>query len=181
LLLKFLGPVPRHVIDDPCRDAYQRELDYLLRTFQRLGVDSHDIEDLAHDVFVTLRRTWHQYDPARAFRPYIFGIAFRLASSHRRRHWREVPFALIEAPDHAPVPDQALDSARARALVLAGLQQVPLLRRVVLIMHDLDEVPIREVATTLGIPLFTAYSRLRKARGELEAALAAVQNRSVTR
>jgi DNA-directed RNA polymerase specialized sigma24 family protein len=36
-------------------------------------------------------------------------------------------------------------------------------------MRDLDEVPICEIASSLGIPLFTAYSRLRKARRELAA------------
>jgi DNA-directed RNA polymerase specialized sigma24 family protein len=32
-------------------------------------------------------------------------------------------------------------------------------------------VPVKEVATALGIPLFTVYSRLRKARRELAAAV----------
>ncbi|HXJ20209.1 MAG TPA: sigma-70 family RNA polymerase sigma factor [Polyangia bacterium] len=165
-------PVPRETIDDPCRDAYQCELDYILRTLQRLGVDRHDVEDLAHEVYLVLRRTWHEYNPTRTLRSYIFGVAFRVASSHRRRYWREVSFASVEAPDHAPRPDQALDSARARALVLASVQRIPLLRRAVLIMHDLDEIPIRDVAATLQIPLFTAYSRLRKARREMEIDLA---------
>ena len=31
--------------------------------------------------------------------------------------------------------------------------------------------PVSEVAAVLGIPLFTAYSRLRKGRRELEVAL----------
>jgi RNA polymerase sigma-70 factor (ECF subfamily) len=38
-------------------------------------------------------------------------------------------------------------------------------------MHDLDEAPMAEVAAALSIPKFTAYSRLRKARTELEAAI----------
>jgi RNA polymerase sigma-70 factor (ECF subfamily) len=176
-----LAAVPRDAMDDPCRDAYQRELDYILRTLQRLGVGPHDLEDLAHEVFLVLRRTWHEYDPTRPLRPYISGVAFRVASSHRRRHWRELPFTMVDAPDHAPSPDQALDAARARALVLASLQQISLPQRVVLMMHDLDEIPIREVATTLGIPLFTAYSRLRKARRDLAATIASIQKRSAVR
>jgi DNA-directed RNA polymerase specialized sigma24 family protein len=45
-------------------------------------------------------------------------------------------------------------------------------------MHDLDEIPVQDVAATLDIPLFTAYSRLRKARRELEAAVTRAQGRN---
>jgi DNA-directed RNA polymerase specialized sigma24 family protein len=38
-------------------------------------------------------------------------------------------------------------------------------------MHDVDDVPMAEVASALSIPRFTAYSRLRKARRELDATL----------
>ena len=167
--------------DNACLEAYQRELDYLMRTLQRLGVASEDLEDLAHEVFLVLRSTWQDYDPTRAFRPYLFGIAFRVASSHRRRYWREVSFASVDGQDLAPVPDQAFEQHQARALFLVALQRIPLQRRVVLMMHALDEIPMREVASTLGIPMFTAYSRLRKARRELEAALRHAQPRSFHR
>jgi DNA-directed RNA polymerase specialized sigma24 family protein len=40
----------------------------------------------------------------------------------------------------------------------------------VLIMHEVDETPMREIAAQLDIPLFTAYSRLRKARQEFQVA-----------
>jgi DNA-directed RNA polymerase specialized sigma24 family protein len=38
-------------------------------------------------------------------------------------------------------------------------------------MHDIDDIPVSEVASALEIPLFTVYSRLRKARRELEGAI----------
>jgi len=162
-------------------EAYQRELDYLMRTLRRLGVEAGDVEDLAQEVFLVLRRTWQTYDPTRALKPYLFGIAFRVAASYRRKRWREVPLASIESPGHFPSPDRELEASQARALVLAALDRIPLKRRAVLIMHDLDEVSVQDVAATLSIPLFTAYSRLRKARRELEAAVTRVQKRSVIR
>ncbi len=167
--------------DDSCLKAYQRELDYLMRTLQRLGIASEDLEDVAHEVFLALRVAWQDYDPTRALRPYLFGIAFRVASYHRRRYWREVSFAEVEGEDLAPSPDHAIESHQARARVLAALQLIPLPRRVVLVMHELDEISMREVARTLDIPLFTAYSRLRKARRELEAALRQPHTRSAAR
>ena len=176
-----LRNVSRHTSDNACLEAYQRELDYLLRTLRRLGVSPEDVEDLAHEVFLVLRNTWHEYNPERALKPYLFGIAFRVAASHRRKHWREVPFATVEGQSHAPYPDEVLAANQARAIVLAALERIPLKRRAVLIMHDIDEIPVQDVAATLSIPLFTAYSRLRKARRELEAAVASIQKRSVVR
>ncbi|MBN1607828.1 MAG: sigma-70 family RNA polymerase sigma factor [Polyangiaceae bacterium] len=179
------SPTPREALpasaDDACLNAFQRELDYLLRTFERLGVSPSDVEDLAQEVFLVLRRTWSDYDPTRPFKPYLFGIAFRVASSHRRRWWREVPYAFVDAPDHAPSPDREFEANQARALVLAALQQIPLARRAVLLMYDLDQTSMQEVAATLAIPLFTAYSRLRKARLELRTNITRIQRRSARR
>ena len=172
------GAVSRNTIDNACLEAYQSELDYLIRTLRRLGVDSEDVEDLAQEVFLVLRRIWHEYDPTRALKPYLFGIAFRVAASHRRKHWREVPFANVEGQDRAPYADEVLAANQARTVVLAALERIPLKRRAVLIMHDLDEVPVQAVAATLSIPLFTAYSRLRKARRELKAAVTRLQQKS---
>jgi RNA polymerase sigma-70 factor (ECF subfamily) len=158
-------------VDCDCIEAFSRELDYICRTLRRLGVSRWDVEDMAHEVFLVLNRTWHEYDSSRPLRAYLFGIAFRVASSNRRRTWREITVADVEARDRAPEPDRVLQSKRARALVLSALTCIPLPRRAVLTMHDIDEVPMREVARELSIPLFTAYSRLRKARREFEKAV----------
>jgi RNA polymerase sigma-70 factor (ECF subfamily) len=157
--------------DDACLEAFQRELDYVFRTLRRLGTAASEIEDLAQEVFLALRRCWIDYDPDRPLRPYLFGIAYRIVCAHHRKRNREVAFGIIEVGDSGPGPDDALATKQARALVLAALERIPLPRRAVLMMHDLDDVPVAEVATALSIPRFTVYSRLRKARRELEAAV----------
>jgi RNA polymerase sigma-70 factor (ECF subfamily) len=65
---------------------------------------------------------------------------------------------------------------QSRALLLKALAQVPIERRAVLIMHEIDEISMQDIARHLTIPLFTAYSRLRKARQELDRALARLQH-----
>jgi len=165
------SPAPQMTLDDACLDAFQRELNYVFRTLRRLGTAPAEVEDLVQEVFLALHRSWGDYDPDRPLRPYLFGIAFRIASAHRRKHGREVAFGIVEIDDPGPGPDDALQIKQARATVLAALERIPLPRRAVLVMHDLDDVPVSEVASVLSIPLFTAYSRLRKARKELEAAV----------
>ena len=157
--------------DDACLDAFQRELDYVFRTLRRLGTSPSEVEDLAQEVFLALRRSWAEYDPSRPLRPYLFGIAFRLASAHYRKHNREVVFGVVEISDAGPGPDETLQKKQVRAMVLCALEKIPLQRRAVLVMHELDDVSIRDIASVLDIPLFTAYSRLRKARKEFEVAM----------
>jgi RNA polymerase sigma-70 factor (ECF subfamily) len=163
--------------DSSCLAAFQSEFNYLCRTLRRLGVRSSDLEDVVHEVFLVLHRRWGDYDRSFPLRPWLFGIAFRVAAAHRKRAAREVPRARIEVEDIRPHPEQAAVTEEARAMVLAALEQVPLRRRAVLVMRDLDNMAMRDIAAALSMPLFTAYSRLRKARKEFEAAVRRAQKR----
>lgn len=158
-----------------CLHAYQRELDYLLRSLRRLGVPNSDTEDVLHEVFLVMLSRWDDYDRARPLRPWLFGIAFRVASTHRRKGMREVLGDDHDAEDPRQGPEENVEAIQSRALLLAALAHVPLERRAVLIMYEIDEASMRDIAKHLAIPMFTAYSRLRKARQELDSALARLQ------
>ena len=170
------SPPPQPTGDEECLDAFQRELDYVYRSLRRLGTPPSEVDDLAQEVFLALRQSWHDYDRERPLRPYLFGIAFRISAASQRKRRREVAFGVIEADDQGPGPDDALLAKQMRAQVLRALEQVPLKRRAVLVMHDIDDIAVREIASTLEIPLFTVYSRLRKGRRELESALRRATN-----
>ena len=159
-------------------EAFCLEFDYLSRSFQRLGVRESDVEDLAHEAYLVLSRKWPHYDPSRPLRPYLFGIALRISAVYRRQQAREVPGDIPDVADTRAQPDQALASAQARAVVLKALESIALPRRAVFVMHDLDETPMRVTAKMLNLPLFTAYSRLRKARQEFERAIALLEKGS---
>jgi len=166
---KSAGPPPAEA--NGCLQAYQRELDYLIGSLRRLGVPYADIEDVLHEVFLVMLTRWNDYDRARPLRPWLFGIAFRVASAHRRKGSREVLGDDHEAEDPCLAPDDNVGAMQGRAILLKALAQVPIERRAVLIMREIDELSMRDIATQLSVPLFTAYSRLRKARQELDVAL----------
>ena len=92
-----------------------------------------------------------------------------MASDWKRlvRHARELPLDhAVEAPDATRPPDEAAALSQDRQLVLDALARVDLDRRAVFIMHDIEGLPIPEIADALQIPTGTAYSRLRQARIE---------------
>jgi len=161
----------RNRASHPSLEAFESEFDYIVRTLRRLGVARDDVEDLAHEVFLVLYRTWDKYDSTRPFRPYVFGIAFRVAANHVRKRSREVTQSVVEVEDLQPGPERLLETAKARALILNALERVPLRRRAVLVMHDIDQLKMGEIAESLSIYRFTGYSRLRKARKEFASAI----------
>ena len=157
-------PVPSD--DGLLRALYHSELSYVWNVFLRLGVPARDVEDLVHDLFLTLGAQLPSYDRARPVRPWLFGIAFRIASNYRRSHQvsheilREVP----EVADDAPPLEDQLDAQRLRALLVEALDTLDLDRRAVFVMHEFEAFSVPQIADALGVPLNTAYSRLRLAR-----------------
>jgi RNA polymerase sigma-70 factor (ECF subfamily) len=145
-------------------DAFAAELDGVHRALRRFGVSGSDVEDVAQEVFLVMWRRWRDFDRGRPLRPWVVGIAFRVAGEHRRRARREVPVGLIDLADGRPAPDQALAAQRARALVRAALGALSDKQRTVMILHDLDGVAMPDIARALSEPLTTLYSRLIVAR-----------------
>src|SRR6185437_4920496 len=123
---------------------------------RRLGVAERDLEDLAHDVFVAVYQRLDAYDASRPIKPWLFAFAFRVASDHRRRGHvqREVLDDRVERRelvDAGGGPEQSLDRAQQRDLVLRAIEAIPIERRAVLILYELDEVPMKTIAEELGI------------------------------
>jgi RNA polymerase sigma-70 factor (ECF subfamily) len=147
-----------------CARAFESEFDFVLRTLRRLGVRGSEGEDLAQEVFLVLWRRWGEYDPDRSLRAWLAGIAVKVACRHRDRARREIPRDDVEPADHLPGPEDQLVSSRARALVLSGLDRLSEKYRTVLVLHELDELSVRDIAAALEVPLFTVHTRLRRGR-----------------
>ena len=161
---KPLSQAVRALADsDDCVRVFERELDYVYRTLRRLGATPIDAEDLCQEVFLVVWRRRREWDPRRSLRPWLAAIAFRVMLAHSRRKRREVPGGFVDDLDRAPPVEDRMATADARRLVLEILTTLPPRQRVVLVLHEIDEIPMREIAGVLKVPLFTAYTRLRAA------------------
>jgi len=156
---------------------YAEQVDYVARALRRLGAPTADLKDLCQEVFLAAYHRQATFDATRPVRPWLFGIAFRALSALRNR-----AHVQREVPDHdadlalAPGLDEHVTQAQSRQLVLRALQKVPEDRRAVFILHDLDECAAPEIASSLGIPLNTVYSRLRVARVEFVQAVRRIES-----
>jgi RNA polymerase sigma-70 factor (ECF subfamily) len=148
------------------RTLFAEHFAYVWHALRRLGVPDRDLEDVAHDVFLAVYRGRDRYDPARPLRAWLFGFAFRVASHYRRRarHRFEVLDDPGERAETAPTALERVLTTEALGVAHTALEALEINRRAVFVMHEVDGFSIPEVADALGIPLNTAYSRLRLAR-----------------
>jgi RNA polymerase sigma-70 factor (ECF subfamily) len=163
------------------REIFRTECSYVFHSLRRLGVHERDLEDVAHEVFLAIHRKLPEYDPSRPLRPWIFAFAFRFAADYRKlaRHRREkLADDHGEAPDSRESVDDRIDAERSRRLVLDALEALDLDKRAVFVMHEIDGNAMPAIATTLGIPVNTAYSRLRLAREQFAAAVKRLKSRA---
>jgi RNA polymerase sigma-70 factor (ECF subfamily) len=133
------------------------------------------LEDAVHDVFVVLHRRWEDYDPARPIKPWLAGIATRVASDFRRRSQnRHEVVAEIhdsELMDQRPAADQMVSQKEDKDLVMRALSALSADQRTVFVLHELQGLSMPEIASAVDAPLNTLYSRLRLARNSFKVAV----------
>jgi RNA polymerase sigma-70 factor, ECF subfamily len=152
-------------------DVYRQHFDFACRSLCLLGVDPDALEDAAQDVFGIASRRLGEFAGKSSVKTWVFAIVQRVAANHRRsqRRKRSPLEPLLEATvDEAPSPEARAEAAQSAALIRAFAESLDEGRRALLVLGLIEGVPMRDLASSLGIPLHTAYSRIRALRSSLE-------------
>jgi RNA polymerase sigma-70 factor (ECF subfamily) len=164
-------------------EVYDAHFTAVWHALRRLGVWERDLDDAAHDVFVVVHRRLGDFDASRPVRPWLLGIAAKVASEFRRRsqHRHEVVsedtdaekdrIAQTATPAYGVAADRVLDDKERRALLYRALEHLDLDRRTVVVMHDIEGHGMPEIAEALQTNINTLYARLRAARAALKVAV----------
>jgi RNA polymerase sigma-70 factor (ECF subfamily) len=144
-------------------DAHGR---YVWRTLRRLGVRDADANDMCQEVFIVVHRRLAEFDGSSALRSWVYGITVRVASQYRRRavHRHEELHEEIPQSETAPPQNEKLHERQLLERLDAVLHRLDDDKRAVFVLYELEDLTMTEVASALGCPLQTAYSRLRAAR-----------------
>jgi len=148
------------------RSLYEEEAQFVRRVLRRHGLPDCELDDARQDVFLVVHRRWSTYDPARPLRAWLFGICQRVAVARRRRRGRICYGELPDVPDPRRAPDEELAARQAASIASRAIEAIPSERREVFTLSEWEERPMPEIARSMGIPLNTAYSRLRLARAD---------------
>jgi RNA polymerase sigma factor (sigma-70 family) len=137
------------------------------RTARRVGVPFADLPDVAQRVFSKLHQALPGLDTSASLAGWVRTTTFRIARDHLglAYHGREVSsLDEIEAASANPTPEEHMETIDVHAQVDEVLATLRPDLRMVLAMHDMEELPMREIAEVLEIPMTTGYSRLEAAR-----------------
>jgi RNA polymerase sigma factor (sigma-70 family) len=138
-----------------------------LRTFLRRLAPA-DADDLAQETFVFAWEHIARFDPARPFRPWLFGIAWRKYREGKRGWIRRLTRQGHAAQDvpavFQPDPGLRLDLAKVTAAL-------PPEQRAALLLCLGCEFTHAEAAEALALPLGTVKSHVARGREKLVAAL----------
>jgi RNA polymerase sigma-70 factor (ECF subfamily) len=143
------------------------------RLLRRVGVEHAQLDDAAQEVFWIAARRLGDVHAGREH-AFLYGVALRVAAhAHRKR--RSSPRmtdldSRQDLVDSAPSPEENLVQRRARDLLDAALDRMPLELRSVFVLFELEGLSVKDIAELEEIPIGTASSRLRRAREEFSAA-----------
>jgi RNA polymerase sigma-70 factor, ECF subfamily len=161
-------------------EVYRDHAPFVWRVLRRLGIAPAELEDACQEVFLVVHRKLAGFEQRSSLRTWLYGIAVRCAADHRRRIRRSTgtpaaPAVMTELAERdvavdAEQPD-AVAQAQARAMLDEILDELDHDKRAVFVLYELEELTMAEVASAVGCPLQTAYSRLHAARAAVEAAV----------
>ncbi|MGE0640558.1 MAG: RNA polymerase sigma factor [Thermoanaerobaculia bacterium] len=156
-----------------------------VRALARRLCGEGDADDLVQETFLNAYRALDQLQDPERPRPWLYAIAHRACTRMHRRRAGEPPRLeaydeLLPRPEET-VPDlAALESGphrdrlrgEAREIVERGLAELPESFRIPLLLADLAELRLSEIAAILGLEEGTVKTRVHRARLKLREVLA---------
>ena len=154
--------------------VYSENAGFVWRVLRGMGVTELLVEDAVQDVFVVVYRRLPEFDGRHPVRTWIFAIAQRIAFDYRRRQQRAYSIVPLETQlrDHAPSPAETAERAESMRIVFELLEQLDDQKRAVFVLAEIEGMTAPEIAAATGTGLNTVYTRLRRARLQLNQALA---------
>jgi RNA polymerase sigma-70 factor, ECF subfamily len=165
-------------VPSPFEQAMLPHLDAAYNHARWLLRNEHDAEDAVQDAFLRAHQAFARFRGGNA-RPWLLTIVRNVCYSRLREQRRTAPTEVFEDDAHGSTHDPADANAIAwREIKSAHLQQaldrLPAEFREVIVLHELEGLAYREIATVVEIPIGTVMSRLARARRKLQAELVAL-------
>jgi len=137
----------------------------------QLDLDRQEIEDAVQETFLRLHRLLHQFDTGRPLKPFVLGVARRVALELERRHRPASRAELDSRPGREGEAQDELLKTERDALVGRALQALGAEQRALVVFRFVNELTMQEIADAIACSIPTARARLKGATVEFMNAL----------
>lgn len=153
------------------------------RLAKQLCQHREDAEDVAQATLLKAVQHLHQFRGEASVRTWLHRIATNECRMLRRRQMEvsleqifeaaatEEGTEPLELPSQIPDPEEVVEEAEMRRLVLRALENLPERYRTVLLLKDGEGVKEREIAQMMGLSLLAVKALLHRARKALRGEL----------
>lgn len=151
------------------KQLYRRYQQRVRATLYQL-CGSEMLDDLEQEVFLRVWKGLPKLRKPEYFSTWLYRITWNVATDKRRQFAQNMSSAdesIVNLTPSRPEDTPDLMRLHYEDLVQQGLQTLSLEHRAVLVLHDLEDVPQKEVANILNLPLGTVKSRLFYARSQI--------------
>jgi RNA polymerase sigma-70 factor (ECF subfamily) len=151
----------------------------VFRLVSRFFRHREDVEDLAQDVFFKVFTRIDQVRPEENFPGWLRRVAINTCYDElRKTRRRTAAFELYgPLPDTEPVAAPAPSEPEDFGIARAALEALDPKLKIPLILKEVEELSVAEIAISMGITQANVKVRLFRARKKLAASLARVANR----
>jgi len=154
---------------------------YIWVVLANLGVAEAQLDDAHQEVFVTCYSRRDSYHADRPIKPWLVGIARRVAFRYRRSEQRAQRKHREFTRERGGPRRDLRGQVEARILLDQVLDRLDPQRREVLILSEIEGRTGPEIAAELGIHVDAAYSRLRSARKALTRVFTSIDEEPASR
>jgi RNA polymerase sigma factor (sigma-70 family) len=156
---------------DAFRELYRRHQKSVRLMLGHL-CDPAMLEDLVQEVFMKAWKGLPNMRGSAQFSTWLYRIAWNVGADYRRsmaqqRQRTQQQEIMYSAMDNSTSSTHSLQQMHHQDLVSRGLKHISADHAIVIVLHDLQDLPQSEVAEILTIPIGTVKSRLFHARQTL--------------
>jgi len=157
------------------RALYERHAAVMLRLLRRLTADAAEAEDVMQEAWLAVWASAGTFRGEASARGWLLGVARRTGHDQLRRKTlaRADLEEAADVADLAPGVEEQVLAAAGLARIEAAIERLPPMLREVVVLALVEDLPYRDVAAAVGVPVGTVKSRMSLARRRLAADLTA--------
>lgn len=168
---------------DALGELYEKYNTSVYRTALAITRDENVAEDILQEVFLRVHTYAHKIDQTVPLGPWLYRVTVNMAYSWARqvKRWLHSFQDVLDrwASPTQWRPEVAVEDEEWRQILEQAVDALSPRHRVVIILHYLEELSLKEIAYIMQVPEGTVKSRLHYARGCLKKAILEREHRLV--